>query len=102
MSSFNSSMGGNGYMCLPGGLILQWGAAQGGSKYTINFPIAFPIGGFVLVGMAHTTDVADVSAFSVANGFIRDKKSAYLASARVVNGGQEYFDRTIQWYAIGK
>lgn len=89
-------------MTLPGGLILQWGTLGGQSRYTFNFPIAFPLGGNVLVGMAHTTDVADVSSYSTVNGYIKDKNSAYLASARVVNGVPEFYDRTILWCAIGR
>lgn len=59
MSSFKSSMGGNGYMCLPGGLIIQWGIvsldySSEHSSYTVAggsvnkykgsgvYPIVFP------------------------------------------------------------
>uniref|UniRef100_A0A7M2QNP8 Tail fiber protein n=1 Tax=feces metagenome TaxID=1861841 RepID=A0A7M2QNP8_9ZZZZ len=102
MSCFMSSVTGNGYMNLPGGLILQWGILTGASKYTFSFPIAFPTGGSVLVGMAHTTDVAEVSLISTVNGFIKDKKMAYLASSRVVNGVPQFYERSIHWYALGR
>lgn len=102
MSAFSSLLSGNGYMLLPGGLILQWGMLAGQSKYTFNFPIAFPNGGAVLLGMAHTTDVADVGYFSIVNGYIKDRTTAYIASARIVNGVPEYYERSIQWYAVGR
>lgn len=47
MSSFKSILAGNGFMCLPGGLIIQWGAGVAGtgviaaSGNAINFPIAY-------------------------------------------------------------
>ncbi|EKY1962932.1 hypothetical protein RA241_004351 [Cronobacter sakazakii] len=89
-------------MQLPGGLVLQWGMLTGQSAYTFNFPVAFPIGGFILVGMAHTTDVADVSSISIVNGYIKEKNAAYLSCSRIVNGKPEFYDRTIHWYAIGR
>ncbi|MDM7191703.1 gp53-like domain-containing protein, partial [Klebsiella pneumoniae] len=92
----------NCYMLLPGGLILQWGMLAGQSRYTFNFPIAFPKGGTILLGMAHTTDVADVGFFSTVNGFIKDRTTAYLASTRNVNGVPEFYDRSIHWYAVGR
>lgn len=36
------SLAANGYQKLPGGLILQWGAASGVGSGTITFPLAFP------------------------------------------------------------
>ncbi|MDR9910451.1 gp53-like domain-containing protein, partial [Enterobacter hormaechei] len=102
MNHFKSSMSTNGYMLLPGGLIVQWGLLTSGNRYTFDFPIAFPTGGYVLVGMAHTTKVADVASYSIVNGYIIDKKSAYLGSARFVNGVNEFYDRSIQWYAVGR
>lgn len=89
-------------MSLPGGLILQWGILSGQSTYTFNFPVAFPNGGTILLGMAHTTDVAGVGFFSTVNGFIKDRASAYIASARIVNGVPEFYDRSIHWFALGR
>ncbi|MDM7182655.1 phage tail protein, partial [Klebsiella pneumoniae] len=102
MSAFSNLLSDNGYMLLPGGLILQWGMLAGQSRYTFNFPIAFPKGGTILLGMAHTTDVADVGFFSTVNGFIKDRTTAYLASTRNVNGVPEFYDRSIHWYAVGR
>ena len=102
MSAFSSLLSDNGYMRLPGGLILQWGMLTGQSRYTFNFPVAFPTGGSVLLGMAHTTDVADVGFISTVNGFIKNRTSAYLASVRIVNGVPEFYDRSIHWFALGR
>lgn len=39
-----SSLGSNGYIALPGGLVLQWGSLSmgGGGDNHVSFPIAFP------------------------------------------------------------
>ncbi len=43
LTGFASSIGGNGYITLAGGLILQWGTGTGSLAGTGNtFPIAFP------------------------------------------------------------
>lgn len=44
--TFTTSLTTNGYVILPGGLIIQWGSyigpAYNGSSYTVNFPLTFP------------------------------------------------------------
>ncbi|WP_220470808.1 phage tail protein, partial [Enterobacter sp. RHBSTW-01064] len=102
MVFFKSQIGSNGYACSPSGYILQWGLLTGGNQYDFNFPISFPTGGFILIGMAHTTDTAGVTALSIVNGFIRGNSAGYLASANIVNGAPQYFARSIQWFALGK
>jgi hypothetical protein len=102
MVFFKSQIGSNGYACSPSGYILQWGLLTGGNQYDFNFPISFPTGGFILIGMAHTTDTAGVTALSIVNGFIRGNSAGYLASANIVNGVPQYFARSIQWFALGK
>ncbi len=102
MGFFKSQIGSNGYACSPSGYILQWGLLTGGNQYDFNFPISFPTGGFILIGMAHTTDTAGVTALSIVNGFIRGNSAGYLASANIINGAPQYFARSIQWFALGK
>ncbi|WP_408582684.1 gp53-like domain-containing protein [Enterobacter cancerogenus] len=101
MSSFQSSASTSGYACLPSGIIFQWGLLTSSSKYNFNFPVVFPNKVFILIGMAHTTDTADVSFFSMVNGYAKNNSSAYLASAKVVQGDSQYYDRSIMWLAIG-
>jgi len=101
MRYFNSKIGINGYAASPSGYILQWGILSGKNQYDFNFPIPFPTGGFILLGMAHTTDTAGLSSLSIVNGFIRGNSSGYLASANIINGATQYYARSIQWFALG-
>lgn len=101
MSSFQSSNSASGYACLPSGIIFQWGLLSGLSQYKFNFPVVFPTRVFTLIGMAHTTDSADVGFFSIVNGYTKSNSSAYLASAKVVQGDNQYYERSIMWLAIG-
>jgi len=53
-------LGNNGYVRLPGGLILQWGTAtlvpaDGSATATINFPLLFPTGVFRFIPAIDTT-----------------------------------------------
>ncbi|EQB4320384.1 gp53-like domain-containing protein [Enterobacter hormaechei] len=102
MGFFKSQISTNGYAYSPSGYILQWGLLSGSNQYDFNFPIPFPTGGFILLGMAHTTDSAGVSSLSIVNGFIRGNSAGYLASANIVNGAPQFFARSIQWIALGK
>lgn len=101
MSSFQSSTSASGYACLPSGIIFQWGILSGLSQYDFNFPVVFPSRVFTLIGMAHTTDAADVGFYSMVNGYTKNNSSAYLASARVAQGNNQYYERSIMWLAIG-
>jgi hypothetical protein len=105
MEAANAQIGANGWLYIPlsGGkkMLLQWGLLTGASNYSFKFPIAFPVGGFCLVAMAHTTDSADVSMVTMTNGFIRDKTSAFALCARTVNGVQQPFERSVYWFAVG-
>ncbi|WP_244114806.1 gp53-like domain-containing protein [Burkholderia cepacia] len=50
--SFNASLGGNGYQKLPSGLIIQWGGVSvpAGATYTYNFPLAYSVACYSIVG----------------------------------------------------
>lgn len=42
LASFAKSLAANGYCKLPGGLVVQWGAATASDAATVTFPVAFP------------------------------------------------------------
>lgn len=62
MSSFNGSLGTNGYSKLPNGLILQWGwfgmkaTAGAVGTSTVTLPIAFPVAFLTLSALFSTQD----------------------------------------------
>jgi hypothetical protein len=75
----NVSLTANGYIKLPGGLILQWGLYNGGATTgTITFPVAFPTACFGVLGTSQnassqslnisTVPTASNFAFAKANG----------------------------------
>jgi hypothetical protein len=43
------SLAANGYMTLPGGLVMQWGTIVAANNAAVTFPIAFPIGALCVV-----------------------------------------------------
>ena len=85
----------NGYQKLPGGLIVQWGNAGGGTVYDITLPVAFPNGVFCVTAATQGSSsfgyTAEVSAFTTS--------SIRVTTYRVDTGAQA--QRGICWVAIG-
>ena len=94
---FTTSAGTNGYVKLPGGIIIQWGYYNGAGSATITFPLAFPNNCFAAVANAYVGnssggDIVEVSSVS--------KTALYCSlvnatTATVVTSGIAW------WIAIG-
>lgn len=84
----NTGAGSSGWSFLPGGLILQWGVASGGSPANITFPVTYTTGVFsITLGNAQTGLQFYISASS-ASGF---------TITRTSGAGMNVF-----WMSIGK
>jgi hypothetical protein len=95
-STFANSLATNGYLKLPSGLIMQWGAAttSASADVAVTFPIAFPTGCYNLTfGSPNVTG----GAFACGN--------TVTASGFNVNGWNSWSTRialTAHWKALGK
>lgn len=88
------SLAGNGYVKLPGGLILQWGLEDvPGTPTTYNFPIPFPNGIFSIVASARP-----MAAAASANAINLSTSQFQLAGLAFAGG---YTPVAINWIAIG-
>jgi len=97
----NTSFLGNGYIILPGGLILQWGTGSaegpGTRDVPVSFPIAFPNACFVVVITAQWNTGQNSSIAQVEQGSITTAVFEFgVASAGSVNG-----TTTPMWFAVG-
>lgn len=95
----SKSLGTNGYMKLPGGLILQWGTHTGGGAATITYPTAFPTGTLNVVATAYINSPgANLISCSVGSTsttqFVITPK---VTDASAVSASLDYFF----WQAIG-
>lgn len=88
----NQSIADNGYVKLPGGLIIQWGKApdDGGTR---AFPLPFPTKCFVLVGSLESDVFSSTSAINV---FVVSN-----TQFRVREGSASTAGNFIYWVAIG-
>lgn len=97
LGQFVSSLVANGYVQLPGGLIIQWGttaAVTSNSTLVVTFPIAFPTQCFsILAGGTSNT----VSA-SVAQQTAMNVVALTVASFTLAN---DDFSQTARWFALG-
>ena len=114
MSSFESSVGESGYMCLPGGLIIQWGkvlidysiehgsyAVPGGSvnKYKGSgvFPIVFPHA--LMCITATSNDVPNTYIASIYPSSVSGYNWSYQSTQAYSTGGSGA--NSFCWIAIG-
>lgn len=114
MSSFKNSMGGNGYMCLPGGLIIQWGIvsldySSEHSSYTVAggsvnkykgsgvYPIVFPNSALSITATSNDTLNAFIATIypALKSGFNWSCQSTQPYSAAGSGGN------SLSWIAIG-
>ena len=96
MNSFGNSLATNGYQKLPGGLIIQWGAASTGSSgVTVTLPTAFNswIGGCVGCESGDDTSIKVVSV-------IPKTLSTIKVSGRTT-GASTLANTSVRWIAIG-
>lgn len=96
MGSFSNSLSSSGYQKLPGGLIIQWGAASTGSTgATVTLPTAFNswIGGCVGCESGDDTSIKVVSV-------IPKTLSTIKVSGRVT-GASTLANTSVRWIAIG-
>jgi hypothetical protein len=79
LSSFDRSLSSSGYQRLPGGLIIQWGAANipGNTKQAIALPIAFPN---VCVSVACGGDWVNENGWTPYGGYPNNTTSIFLFS----------------------
>ena len=65
-SNFVKSLSADGYITLPGGLVVQWGGeAAGGSSGTTNFPLTFSSGCHTVVGVVNNAGGANGIIFNL-------------------------------------
>lgn len=58
-SAFSGSLSGNGYINVPGGLIIQWGGVTTtSSSHNVSYPISFPNNVYSVVACAADSDVS--------------------------------------------
>lgn len=104
-SSFNNSIGANGYQKFPGGLIFQWGTAiypatgTQLSNVAVTFPITFPTDCFIV---NTSTDYANISGALTEVHPDSKTNSGFNAQAYAVPTGSTITTSgTVFWIAIG-
>lgn len=94
-ADFASSFAANGYQKLPGGLIIQWGTANGGATTgTVTFPIAFPAACLACIATDMNNSATDVAALAV----LPTTTNFAFASAQ---GSAAYVPGVFGWVSIG-
>ncbi len=71
-SFFTQSIGANGYITLPGGLIIQWGfhTSTTGGEDTVTYPLTFPSATFSVVAIGNgvgSREFATIASISASN-----------------------------------
>lgn len=99
----NQSLGVSGFQKLPGGLIRQWGYAEGLSGYTITLPTAFPNG---VLGQPIACCVGTASATPGSAAFAETSKVAansfkIFTYVPASGGGSANAPRAVAWECIG-
>jgi len=98
------SLTGNGYVKLPGGLIVQWGLDPGGAgDHDIVFPIPFPNALLSVSASANSpTAVPNTTAIVVMTTRASTPLSRFFAQPRYSNNGpQSVVTEPFYWIAIG-
>lgn len=93
---FAASIGGDGYMRLPGGFLMQWGSAttDASGVATINFPVAFKTG-----ASAYSFTCATVSTIvrpTAGTATTQGIESRSSTTGALVAGA------SVSWFAVGK
>ncbi|HYG45602.1 MAG TPA: hypothetical protein VEA17_21965 [Bordetella sp.] len=93
-----------GYVRLPNGIIIQWGAASGFNSYTISFPIAFPAGPLMAplaVCIGGEDYDAPNAAWAEASNFPTKTTGKIFVYKPGPTGGAVSAARAICWICIG-
>lgn len=101
----NQSLSSNGYQKLPGGLIIQWGAAtvttDSNGNATITFPIAFTTACAVFVPVRTQSSYGGATSFTI-NTYDPEKSNTKIYLLNSTNSvpiaGASV---SVRWYAIG-
>lgn len=95
-ASFGSSLAGNGYQKLPGGLIIQWGQATGSSSgpVTVTYPVAFTSQTYRVLA---ATNAANLGFMVSVNTFTASGFNAETFSANASRSTNAF-----EWLAIGR
>lgn len=101
VGQFVSSLSANGYLKIPGGLILQWGSAAvflpSGNNHTLSYPIAFPTG-TLAVFFAINDPSSGYNQSHLANAGSTATTATFRAIADDSGGGNV---PGFNWFAIG-
>lgn len=96
LASFTKSLASNGYIKLPGGLILQWGSGvtSSGGTLAVTFPLAFPTACL----QVFTTDQGIISTLHIVGS---DTGTTTGFNAYSVNAADAAAASNFKWLAIG-
>jgi hypothetical protein len=106
-AAWGRSIGTNGYMRMPGGLIMQWGAVAGTSQTltaatTVTYPMAFPSGVFFVLGMIEYAGADGLMDMAPAAGVPTLTQCRFVAGTTLPSGeGTETRTFGWRWLAYG-
>jgi hypothetical protein len=93
-----SDLSANGYIELPGGLILQWGSLTVNNTATVTLPIAFPNACLIVTASGGSAVDSTTSDSVFVESAIVNTSSIWL---KVIKGDSTLGNRAVRWFAIG-
>jgi hypothetical protein len=96
-------LGANGYMRLPGGLIVQWGnnGTEVGGNVNFAFPLTFPNACHIVLAMEASADGWGPGSCRVFGCNLRTQAGTIISSAVVTAGAVTFGSAAFFWIALG-
>jgi hypothetical protein len=93
----------NGYMRLPGSLIVQWGTNSTGVGGNVNFafPLAFPNACRIVLAMEASADGWGPGSCRVFGDNLKTQAGTIISSAVVTSGSVSFGSAAFFWLAVG-